>query len=114
MSKEFEDLLGSRPAAIVEHNKTTESHADESSRSTLPTTPKRHESEPYGNSSNLDRDVPLGVVVPASVKVALGVKAAVDGTTMRALVLAALKDSGIDVPERELRDRRNNHGQPSK
>jgi len=48
----------------------------------------------------------LMVMVPTETLVALKVKAGEDSTTVRALVLAALKKSGFPVPADELVDHR--------
>jgi hypothetical protein len=52
------------------------------------------------------RDVPLQIVVPESVRRAVEIAAAQQGTTKRVLVLRALREAGIEVPEEELHDRR--------
>lgn len=48
----------------------------------------------------------LMVTVPAETQQALRVRAAQDGTTVRALVLEALRKDGYPVPPAELVDRR--------
>lgn len=50
----------------------------------------------------------LMLTVPPPLMVALRTKAASTGGTVRALVLAALRDAGYPVPADELRDRRRN------
>lgn len=48
----------------------------------------------------------LMLLVPDAVAVALRVKAAEEGATVRSLVLEALRKAGYPVPATELRDRR--------
>jgi hypothetical protein len=52
------------------------------------------------------KDVALQVMVPASVKRAVNVMAAREGTTQRTIVLRALRGAGIPVSEDDLHDRR--------
>jgi hypothetical protein len=49
---------------------------------------------------------PLQVTVPQITKKSLKVRAAETGDTMRVIVLRALAAAGIQVPEKELQDRR--------
>ena len=49
---------------------------------------------------------PIQAVVPVSVARALAVKAAMEDTTVRGLILRGLAAIGLDVPEEECRDRR--------
>jgi len=56
-----------------------------------------------------DRDVPLQVEIPDSVRRSLRLRAAADGDTMRTCVLKALRDYGIKVKESDLTDRRRRH-----
>ena len=49
---------------------------------------------------------PIQAVVPVSVARALAVKAAMEDTTVRDLILRGLAAIGLDVPEDECRDRR--------
>jgi hypothetical protein len=49
---------------------------------------------------------PLQVTVPRITKKSLKVRAAETGDTMRVIVLRALAAAGIQVPEKELLDRR--------
>ena len=53
-----------------------------------------------------DRDVPLQVEIPESVRRAIKIRAAADGDTMRTCILKALRRYGIDVDETLLKDRR--------
>lgn len=52
--------------------------------------------------------VQLMLTVPPALMVALRTKAGATGGTVRALVLAALREAGYPVPADELRDRRRN------
>lgn len=52
------------------------------------------------------RDVALQVMVPASVKRAVTVLAAREGSTQRTIVLRALRGVGTPVPKDGLHDRR--------
>jgi len=52
--------------------------------------------------------VQLMMTVPPALMVALRTKAGATGGTVRALVLAALREAGYPVPADELRDRRRN------
>lgn len=49
---------------------------------------------------------PVQAIVPVSIARALAVRAAVEDTTVRTLILQGLQAIGLDVPEAELRDRR--------
>lgn len=49
---------------------------------------------------------PLQVTVPQITKKSLKVRAAETGDTMRVIVLRALAAAGIQVPEKDLQDRR--------
>lgn len=51
-------------------------------------------------------DEPLQITVPRVTKKSLKIRAAESGDPMRIIVLRALAAAGIDVPRKELRDRR--------
>ncbi len=53
-----------------------------------------------------DDQVSLQIRIPKTLKRALAVEAANDGSTIRTLVLRALNDSGYDVKNSEIRDKR--------
>ncbi len=53
-----------------------------------------------------DSEVPLQVMVPASVRRRVGVVSAERGENIRTTILRGLVAIGIDVPESELMDRR--------
>lgn len=59
---------------------------------------------PSGNPGDGDRKITL--TLPATVIRQLKRRMAAEDTTMRALVLTALADTGYDVPQGDLRDRR--------
>lgn len=66
---------------------------------------KRTSTGGRGKASSM-KDVALQVMVPASVKRAVNVMAAREGTTQRTIVLRALRGVGIPVSEDDLHDRR--------
>lgn len=51
-------------------------------------------------------DEPLQVTIPKATKTSLKVRSAESGEPMRLIVLRALSDAGIHVPQEELRNRR--------
>jgi len=53
-----------------------------------------------------DRENTLQITVPAVTKKSLRLKSAESGETMRVIVLRALNAAGIEVPNKELKDRR--------
>jgi len=57
-------------------------------------------------SANLEQEVAVQIRMPAVTKRSLKFRAAETGEPMRVIVLRALSDAGIQVPERELRGRR--------
>jgi hypothetical protein len=59
---------------------------------------------PSGHPGDGDRKITL--TLPAAVVRQLKRRMAAEDTTMRALVLTALADTGYDVPPGDLRDRR--------
>jgi hypothetical protein len=54
----------------------------------------------------VDADEPLQITVPKVTKKSLKMRAAESGDPMRVIVLRALAAVGIQVPEKELQDRR--------
>jgi hypothetical protein len=54
----------------------------------------------------VNMDESLQITVPKITKKSLKIKAAESGDTMRLIVLRALANAGINVPENELYDRR--------
>ncbi len=61
-------------------------------------------SDPIGFPASTERK--LTVSVPQHVLRQLKKRVADDETTIRALILEALRDAGYDVPETQIRDRR--------
>lgn len=57
-----------------------------------------------------EKDVPLQVEIPESVRHAIRIRAAADGDTMRTCILKALRNYGIDVSDDVLMDRRRKYG----
>lgn len=53
-----------------------------------------------------DGDVALQVMLPPHVKHEIGVRAAMEGTTQRTIILRALRASGFRIADAELQDRR--------
>jgi hypothetical protein len=62
--------------------------------------------KPRGRDNGKGAGAQLMLTVPQPVAVALRVKAGETGSTVRALVLQALREAGYPVPADELRDRR--------
>lgn len=52
------------------------------------------------------RDVPLQVLVPGHVREQLGIMAARERTSLRALILRAARSLGIDITDEEIKDKR--------
>jgi hypothetical protein len=59
-----------------------------------------------GRGAVSESEEPLQVTVPQITKKCLKVRAAETGDTMRVIVLRALAAAGIQVPEKDLQDRR--------
>lgn len=59
-----------------------------------------------GRSNPGTTEEPLQITVPHITKKSLKMKAAESGETMRVIVLKALASAGIQVPQKELEDRR--------
>jgi hypothetical protein len=51
-------------------------------------------------------EVPLQVLVPKHIRIQLGVKAAQEGHSLRALILTGIRSLGITVTDEEIRDKR--------
>jgi hypothetical protein len=52
------------------------------------------------------KEVPLQVLVPEPIREQLGIIAARERTSLRALVLRAVRSLGIEVTEEEIKDKR--------
>lgn len=66
----------------------------------------RKEARPPNEVGARDDEVPLQVMVPASVRRRVGVLSAERGENIRTTILRGLVAIGVDVPEAELVDRR--------
>ena len=53
-----------------------------------------------------EREVPLQVLIPESIRRQLGVKAAEEGRSLRELVLTAIRSLGIDVTDAQIKGKR--------
>ena len=53
-----------------------------------------------------EAEVPLQVLVPKHIRTQLGVIAAKEGRSLRAVVLTAIRSLGIAVTDEEIRDKR--------
>jgi hypothetical protein len=57
-------------------------------------------------SPAVEPEVPLQVLIPASIRKQLALKAAEEGKSLRALVLAAIRSLGITVTDAEIKGKR--------
>ena len=57
----------------------------------------------------VEAEVPLQVLIPASVRKQLALKAAEEGQSLRALVLQAIRSLGITVTDADIRGKRGRH-----
>lgn len=78
----------------------------ESPMRTAKRTVKRESRVPSAVLQVPDNEVPLQVMVPASVRRRVGVLSAERGENLRTTILRGLIAIGVDVPETELVDRR--------
>jgi hypothetical protein len=60
-------------------------------------------------SPAVEPEVPLQVLIPASIRKQLALKAAEEGKSLRALVLAAIRSLGITVTDAEIKGKRGRH-----
>lgn len=63
----------------------------------------------FGMDEVREREVPIQVMVPESVRRQVAVLGAARGDNMRTTVLRALRAIGIEIPDAELGDRRGRH-----
>jgi hypothetical protein len=56
-----------------------------------------------------ETEVPLQVLIPASIRRQLAVKAAEEGQSLRALVLRAIRSLGVTVTDADIRGKRGRH-----
>lgn len=94
MSKQLDSIPNSRPDGLARKE-------PEKQESAVKRSPK-----PRTTSVEPEDEVPLGVMVPASVKHALNIRAATEKTTNRVLILKALRELGLEVADIDLTDRR--------
>jgi hypothetical protein len=57
-------------------------------------------------SSAIEPEVPLQVLIPASIRKQLALKAAEEGKSLRALVLGAIRSLGITVTDADIKGKR--------
>jgi hypothetical protein len=62
--------------------------------------------QPITARAAAEPEVPLQVLVPKHIRVQLGVKAAQEGHSLRALILTGIRSLGITVTDEEIRDKR--------
>ena len=58
----------------------------------------------------VELEVPLQVLIPASIRKQLALKAAEEGQSLRALVLRAIRSLGITVTEADIKGKRGRRG----
>src|SRR4051812_8740614 len=59
-----------------------------------------------GEISQVEPEVPLQVLIPASIRKQLAFKAAEEGQSLRALMLRAIRGLGIEVSEAQIKGKR--------
>jgi hypothetical protein len=57
----------------------------------------------------IEPEVPLQVLIPASIRKQLALKAAEEGKSLRALVLGAIRSLGITVTDADIKGKRGRH-----
>jgi hypothetical protein len=62
--------------------------------------------QPIAAQPAVEPEVPLQVLVPKHIRIQLGVKAAQEGHSLRALILTGIRSLGITVTDEEIRDKR--------
>jgi hypothetical protein len=72
----------------------------------VPPATARGEPAEAPSAAPAEPEVPLQVLIPASVRKQLGLKAAEEGQSLRALVLRAIRSLGIAVSEAQIQGRR--------
>jgi hypothetical protein len=102
-SKKLGSLLRSAPPATVRSEASDilppgTAHPVEAGASA----PLPRRQEPVGT----EPEVPLQVLVPASIRKQLAFKAAEEGQSLRALVLRSIRSLGIEVSEGQIRGKR--------
>jgi hypothetical protein len=69
-------------------------------------TPKGRTATDDARASSREEEVPLQVRVPRSVRRQVGLLCVERGESLRTLILRGLRSVGVDVPDKELVDRR--------
>jgi hypothetical protein len=69
-------------------------------------TPQLQWPGPTAKPTAEEREVPLQVLIPESIRRQLGVKAAEEGRSLRELVLAAIRSLDIDVTDAQIKGKR--------
>jgi hypothetical protein len=64
------------------------------------------ETAPTSARFSIEAEVPLQVLIPKHIRTQLGVMAANEGKSLRAVVLTAIRELGISVTDEEMRDKR--------
>lgn len=109
MSKQLESILQRVPKAMIEPTSAVQAKSETAPQlagvnvgpqQRPPSAPAAIATQPR------EKDVSLGIEVPASVKRAVNIHAATEGVTNRTILLRALQAIGLDVPREEIRDRR--------
>lgn len=57
-------------------------------------------------TSAVEREVPLQVLIPERIRKRLAIKAAEEGQSLRALILRAIRSLGIEVTEADIKGKR--------
>jgi len=96
-SKKLGALLRSVPSATV---------AAASEIPQAPDTPPHPAPRRAAKPTPAEPEVPLQVLIPAGIRKQLALKAAGEGQSLRALVLQALRNLGIEVTEAEIKGKR--------
>jgi hypothetical protein len=98
-SKKLGELLRSVPPATAR----TDMSEQEPKR---PLLPPDMETAPASARIDVEAEVPLQVLIPRHIRTQLGVRAAQEGKSLRAVVLTAIRGLGIVVTDQEIRDKR--------
>src|SRR4051812_20054184 len=102
-SKKLGALLRSVPHAVVTEVQDTAATPPEPASSVVP---ERKAARP---PPAIEPEVPLQVLIPASIRKQLAFKAAEEGQSLRALVLRAIRSLGITVTDAEIKGKRGRH-----
>jgi hypothetical protein len=97
-SKKLGALLRSAPPATVSAEPSPLPPPDPIPEPPAPRAPRP--------AATVDREVPLQVLIPERIRTRLGVKAAEERQSLRALILRAIRGLGIEVTEAEIEGKR--------